>query len=122
MQSPRLTYERIVVEVEESYDVEKKTIKIGTVRRRLYNKRITIVASKGPTSLVVGIETLLVATVLEMESNREPVSVSEGLELANSLIKYKVHHSELVKWKHTHIGKGQVNMDSAGAGRLGPNY
>jgi hypothetical protein len=53
----------------------------------MYNKRSIIIAAKGPTSLMAGTETFLVATVLEMESNREPSSVSECLELVNSLIK-----------------------------------
>jgi hypothetical protein len=51
--------------VEGTYYVKKGTIKIGTVRRRMY-KRSIIFASKGPTSPMTGIETLLVATVLEM--------------------------------------------------------
>jgi hypothetical protein len=110
----------VEVEVEYTYYVNKGTIQIGTVRRRM-NKRNTIVASKGPASPMAGIKTFMFAKVLEMESNREPLSVSEGLELANSLINDTVHQSELIKWKQTHLGKGKANMDPAGARRLGPN-
>jgi hypothetical protein len=46
---------------------------------------------------MTGIETILVSTVLQMESNREPLSVSEGLELANSVIKDTIHQYELIK-------------------------
>jgi hypothetical protein len=48
---------------------------------------------------MAGIEMLLVSTVLEMESKREPLSVSEGLELVNSLIRDIIHQPDLVKWK-----------------------
>jgi hypothetical protein len=57
-----------------------------------------------------------------MESNREPLSVSEGLELVNGLIKDKLYQSEWIKWKHTYLVNGKVNMDPAGSGRLAPNY
>jgi hypothetical protein len=50
------------------------------------------------------------------------LSISEGVELATSLIKDTLHQLEVVKWKQTHIGKGKVNMDLEGARRIGPNY
>jgi hypothetical protein len=46
---PRRTYECIVVEVEDTYDVNKGTIKKYTVRIRMFERNI-IVVSKGPTS------------------------------------------------------------------------
>jgi hypothetical protein len=71
---------------------------------------------------MAGIEMLLVSKVLKMESNREPLSVSEGLELANSLIRYTVHQSDLVKWKQDNLGRSQSIRDPEDAGRLGQNY
>jgi lysine/ornithine N-monooxygenase len=57
-----------------------------------------------------------------MESNREPLFVSEGLELANSVIKDTIHQDELIKWKIKHLGKSQSNRDTATSGTIGPNY
>jgi hypothetical protein len=70
---------------------------------------------------VAGIEMLLVATVLEMESNRDPLSVSEGLELATILFRHTVHHSEVVKWKHDILGRSQSIRDPKDAERIGHN-
>jgi hypothetical protein len=118
---PRRRYERTVVEVEDTYNVKRESINIGTVRRILC-KRSIVVSPKGPTSPMAGIDMLLISTVLEMESNREPLSVSEGLELANSLIRDTVYQSDLVKWKQDNLGRSQSFRDPKHTGRLGPNY
>jgi hypothetical protein len=81
-----------------------------------------ISAPKGPTSPMAGIETILVATLLELEFTRDPLSVSEGLDLANSLIKDTIHQDELTKWKIKHLGKSQTVWEGEGDGRLGHYY
>jgi hypothetical protein len=51
---PRRMYERIIEEVEDTYNVEKGTFKIETVRRRMYKRNMSA-ASIGPTSPMAGI-------------------------------------------------------------------
>jgi hypothetical protein len=46
-----------------------------------------------------------------MESNREPLSLYEYLELSKSLSRDTVHQSELVQWKHDNIGRSQTIRD-----------
>jgi hypothetical protein len=53
--------------------------------------------SRGPTSLKTGIEKILVSAVLQMESNKEPLSIREGLELTNHVIKESIHQEHLIK-------------------------
>jgi hypothetical protein len=101
--------------------VKRGSIHLGTARRIFYKSRI-FVYSRGPTSPMAGIEMMLVAMVLKMESNREPLSVSEGLELANILSRDTLHQLELVKWMHCNIGRSQSIRDPKDARRLGPNY
>jgi hypothetical protein len=94
-QVPFRTYEHMIEEVEDTYNIEKGTIKIDTMRRRMYNRNM-IATSRGPISEMAGIETILVGTLLEMEFNREASSVGDGLELVNSLIKDTLHQDELI--------------------------
>jgi hypothetical protein len=84
-------------------------------------KRNVNVCPRGSTSPMAGIEIILVSTALQMESNREPLSVSESIDLANSMIKDTIHQEELIKWKIKHIGKSQANRDSAIVGTLAQN-
>jgi hypothetical protein len=83
---PKGAYEKAVGKVCEKYNFKRKEISIETALSRTKVGRKLKVNNQGTDSLMIGIESHLLAAILRRAALRQQVSCGEGLELDNSMI------------------------------------
>ncbi len=76
---------------------EDTTICTGTIRQRV--KRNSNSGHVGQTSPMVQVEPYLVELIIKLAEMRYPITTSQGLQLANSLIKGKTIQKQKIEWK-----------------------
>jgi hypothetical protein len=83
-----------------------------TIRTRVKRAKLTVQQRGAPPLLPESVEKLIAETVLEMQRIRQPLSVSETIEFANSLIEGSEYQEKIKKWKNDH----GLPVDSASLG------
>jgi hypothetical protein len=76
---------------------EDTTICTGTIRQRV--KRNGNSGHVGQTSPMVQVEPYLVELIIKLAEIRQPITTSQALQLANSLIKGKSIQKQIIEWK-----------------------
>jgi hypothetical protein len=86
----------------------------------MYNDCHLQVSHLAPMSPMEDIESHLVVVILQLESMKQPTSASEGLRLANSLIKGTIYQDKEIEWN---LKKLYENWNKDGdLGTLGKTY
>jgi hypothetical protein len=114
---PRNTLTNIIKEATVKYGLEEGELKTNTLKGRFRKTRSTIYANGGGVnSPMHRVEKLVVSMILRRAAMRQPYTVQECLELANSLIDKSVTQVQLVQWKKKMLGR---NFKEDNAGRVG---
>jgi hypothetical protein len=92
-------YAMIIDEVSLMFQIEREELHLHTIRRRMYNDHCLQVSHLGSMSPMEDIESHIVAFILQIENMKKPMSASEGLHLANSLIKGTIYQDNVIEWK-----------------------
>jgi hypothetical protein len=110
---PRGAFEKVVKRICKNYNLETSEINMKKRLSRTKPGRKSKVKHKGTNSPMNGIEAHLLADILRCVALRQPVSCTEGLALANSLIEGTPTQVERMEWKVTHLKNG-THDDSFG--------
>jgi hypothetical protein len=89
----------IIKEATEKYGLDEDEFKTCTLRVTFINNRAQYANGRGVNSPMFRVEKLLVSMILRRAAMRQPHTVRECLELANSLIDKSVTQVQLVQWK-----------------------
>jgi hypothetical protein len=97
------SYANIIDEVAMLFRVDREDLNALAIRRCMYTHQRLQVSHQGPMSPMEGIEANNVAVVFQLEMMKEPMSASEGLHLANSLIKDAIYEDKVMELKKKHL-------------------
>jgi hypothetical protein len=106
MMNKRNALETLIQEKKEEHGLLELVIEKGCIQQRVKRNRLICSNHSGTTSPMALIEEHIVALLSQMAKMRQPLNVSEGLSLANSLIKGTKWEEELISfkerrgWKH----------------------
>jgi hypothetical protein len=113
---PRNTLTNIIKKETEKYGLEEVELKTNTLKGRFRSKRSLYANGRGVISPMHRVEKLVVSMIPRRAAMRQPYTVQECLELANSLINKSVTQVELVQWKRKMLGR---NFKEENTGRVG---
>jgi hypothetical protein len=103
---PHGAFEEVINRICNNYNLKTSEIKMKKIFSRTKPARKLRVKHRGRNSPMTGIEALLLANILRHDALRQPVSCSEGLVLANSLIDGMVAQIDLMACKAMHLKNG----------------
>jgi hypothetical protein len=113
---PRNNLTNIIKKATEKYGLEEGELKTNTLKGR-FRSTISLYANgRGVNSPMHRVEKLVVSMILRRAAMRQPYTVQECLELANSLIDKSVTQVQLVQWKRKMLGR---HFKEDNAGRVG---
>jgi hypothetical protein len=112
----RNTLTNIIKKATEKYGLEEGELKTNTLKVRFRSTRSLYANGRGVNSPMHGVEKLVISMTLRRAAMRQPYTVQECLELANSLIDKSVTQVQLVQWKIKMLG---LNFKEDNAGRVG---
>jgi hypothetical protein len=99
MRNKRNALENLIEEKKVEHGLQDFTIKKGCIRQRLKRDKLVCTTHSGTTSPMAPIEEHIVALMAQMAKMRQPLNVSEGLALANSLIEATTWEKDLISFK-----------------------
>jgi hypothetical protein len=83
---PKGTYNKIIKEAEEKFEVEEGSISKLTLLSRLQEGRKTVAAGRGHVSPLIGLEVHSVDVMLQLSSMRQPLTATGALTVINSMV------------------------------------
>jgi len=115
--------QKLILNEELNYSLPHGTIKESTIRKRVHRGNV-IVLHPGPHSPVEAMEEYLIVIVIQRARMDQPLSVTEGINLANSLIKGTPMQIDLITFKKEHklYKKNSTKDMRAKTNRLGRSY
>ena len=96
---PKGTYDKIIKEAEEKYNLGAGSISKYTLLMRLQETRKTITGGKGHVSPMIGIEAHFVDLILQLASMRQPLTATDALNVINSMVETSKLGKEVMEWK-----------------------
>ena len=93
--------QKLILNEELNYSLPHGTIKESTIRKRVHRGNV-IVSHPGPHSPVEAMEEYLIIIVIQRARMDQPLSVTEGINLANSLIEDTPTQTNLFTLKKEH--------------------
>jgi hypothetical protein len=111
MMSKRNTLDTLIEEKKDMRGILELIIEKSCIRQRVKRNRLLCSNHSGTTSPMAPIEEHIVASLSQMAKMRQPLNISEGLSLANSLIEGTKWEKELLSFKER---KGWKHLTSDG--------
>ena len=114
---------KIIKEEEQSFDLVGGSIKFDTIRKRVQQGNLTA-SHPGVHSPVEAMEEYLIVMVIQRARMNQPLSVAEGINLANSIVSGTNMEMKLSKFKKKHkFYKTSATKESKEkTNRLGRSY
>lgn len=91
--------EDLITQKKKEYCLENLTITKDCIRKRVTRKRLVCARNPGAESPMKAIEEYLVSILNQMAKMRQPLCISEGLALANSLVVGTKWEKEIIEFK-----------------------
>jgi len=118
---PKGTYNKIIKEAEEKFNLDEGAISKPTLLTRLRSNRKTVAAGRGHVSPLLAVEAHFVDIILQLSAMRQPLTASGALTVINSLVETSNMQGEIMKWKANNLPdekddeEGRTNQAYLGA-------
>jgi hypothetical protein len=100
---PHNTFVNIIKGATDKYGLEEGELKLYTLRGRFRKNISYYFNGRGVNSRMFHVENIIVSMIIRRAAMRQPYTVRECLELANSLIDKSVTQVQLVQWKQKNV-------------------
>ena len=121
LRSKKNALDNLIEKKKEEHGLPDLTVEKGCIQQRLKRNKLICTTHTGTASPMAPIEEHIVALMVQMAKMRQPLNVSEGLALANSLVEGTKWEDDLISFKERR-GWKQLTSDGQKKPLLGKKW